>query len=518
MSDDHRRSARRLGLSQPRVTPPPVLEAPPDSIELVPYSVYPPVFFWPRVMGRPGRRVVAATFAVGVVAAIMLPSAEPGLGWLVSVVAALAGVGWVAWERPMAGGQTWWRARWERLGWAVLAILLVSVTVFRAAGWLCVLALLGAVVAATLAATGGRRWGELAFALVGLPVAGLRGISWLARGLRVVPRTEQRVWRLGVALAVGVVLLVVFGALFAGADAGFAQLLRGLTPRVDGGSAAWSLLVFCAAGIGVVGACYLLVSRPVAVPRGPGKRLRRAEWAVPVGLLVVLFAVFVAVQVAALFGGSGYVLRTSGLTYAQYARSGFWELLWVTVLTLLVIWAAVRLADRDADRGWLRGLLGSLAGLTVVIVVSALTRMWSYQQAYGFTVLRLLVETCEVWLGVIYLLIIVAGVRMRAGWIARSAVALAMLAVLALAVLNPEGFIARHNIERWQATGRLDSGYLGGLSADAVAAVRALPQPEQGCVLVVIASRLGADDWRSWNASRAAARAELAGQGPACGE
>ena len=246
--------------------------------------------------------------------------------------------------------------------------------------------------------------------------------------------------------------------------------------------------------------------------------MRRAEWAVPVGLLAGLFAVFVGVQLVALFGGSGYVSRTPGLTYAQYARGGFWQLLAVTVLTLLVIWGAVRLADRDADRGWLRGLLGALAGLTVVVVMSALTRMWSYQQAYGFTVLRLLVEVCEVWLGVIYLLIIVAGVGMRAGWIARTAVALGMVALLGLAVLNPEGFIAAHNIERWQASGRLDVRYLGGLSSDAIDAVRALPEPERGCVLVGIARGLGADDWRSWNASRAAGRAELAGQGPGCGE
>jgi hypothetical protein len=97
-------------------------------------------------------------------------------------------------------------------------------------------------------------------------------------------------------------------------------------------------------------------------------------------------------------------------------------------------------------------------------------------------------------------------------------VALAMLAVVSLAVLNPDGFIAAHNIQRWQVSGRLDTGYLAGLSPDAVAAVRVLPQPLRGCVLGGIARQLGTRDWRSWNASRAAARDELAGQVLVCGE
>jgi hypothetical protein len=521
MSDDRRPSARRLGLYQPRDAEPvrsPVLEAPPMTPVYVPtYQVYRGQT-WPAVLGRPSRRVLVAVGAVGAVAAIMLPTVTPGLGWLVTVLAAVTGVGWAAWQRFAPQGRDWWLARWERAGWALLAVLLAAVCVLRSAGWLDTLALLGSVVAATLAVTGGRRLSELAFALIAVPVAGLRGLPWLGRGMRMVRHTEQRTARLLAAALVGVLLLVVFGALLAGADAGFGRLLWDLTPRLDIGSVLWAVFVFAVAVTSAVGACYLLVSRPAWESGQTSARLRRAEWALPVGALVVLFAAFVGVQVVAMFGGSGYVLVTPGLTYAQYARGGFWELLVVAVLTLLVIWGAVRFADRDRDRAWLRVLLGLLAVLSVLIVTSALVRMWSYQQAYGFTVLRLLVEACEVWLGVVYLLIIVAGVRMRAGWLPRGAVALGMVALLVLAGLNPDGFIAAKNIERFQATGHLDSRYLAGLSPDAIDAVRALPEPAQGCVLVGIARELGPEDWRSWNVSRAEARAELAGHGPACGE
>ena len=146
---------------------------------------------------------------------------------------------------------------------------------------------------------------------------------------------------------------------------------------------------------------------------GPPRRsLGRLEWGVPVGTLVLLFGAFVGVGAAASFGGDTYVQRTAGLTYAEYARQGFWQLLAVTVLTLLVLAIAARVARRETatDRLWIRVLLGLLALLTLVIVASALNRMWLYEQTYGYTVLRLLVSICEGWLGLVFVMVLVAGI------------------------------------------------------------------------------------------------------------
>ena len=60
-------------------------------------------------------------------------------------------------------------------------------------------------------------------------------------------------------------------------------------------------------------------------------------------MLDVLFAAFVVLQLAALFGGDEHVLRTAGLTYAEYAREGFAQLMAVAALTL----AMIALARRD---------------------------------------------------------------------------------------------------------------------------------------------------------------------------
>jgi len=132
-------------------------------------------------------------------------------------------------------------------------------------------------------------------------------------------------------------------------------------------------------------------------------------------------------------------------------------------------------------------------------------RMWTYQQAYGFTVLRLLVETCELWIGALYLLMITAVVRLDQSWLPRAVVGAAAVALLALAALNPEEFIANRNIDRWQATGKLDSGYLSTLSADAVPAFDRLPAELRACAMAGHDRYLD-DDWRSWNLSRSSLR------------
>jgi hypothetical protein len=118
----------------------------------------------------------------------------------------------------------------------------------------------------------------------------------------------------------------------------------------------------------------------------------------------------------------------------EYARAGFWQLLAVTVLALGVI----RLGQRWAPGGR-RAPLAVLAVLTLGVVATALGRMWLYQQAYGFTVLRLLVVVCEVWLGIGFVLVLVAVLRRRrtAGLVVTGAVLL-----LGLALADPERMVA----------------------------------------------------------------------------
>lgn len=268
---------------------------------------------------------------------------------------------------------------------------------------------------------------------------------------------------------------------------------------------------FVLASVVALGAAAVLAAPfDLSGPDRASTRVRRAEWAVPVGALAALFTAFVLVQVAVLFGGDTHV-GAGGPTYAEYARGGFWQLLAVTALTLAVLAAAARYAPREvpADRVLVRVLLGTLTALTLVIVASALFRMHTYEQAYGFTRLRVLVSVCEAWLGSVLLLVLAAGVRLRGRWLPEAAVATAAAALLGLAAANPDGFIADRNVTRYADTGSVDLPYLSGLSPDAVPALNRLPTPLRDCALARTAAHLSDDDWRAWNLARTQARTIL---------
>ncbi|MFC0532991.1 DUF4153 domain-containing protein [Phytohabitans kaempferiae] len=162
------------------------------------------------------------------------------------------------------------------------------------------------------------------------------------------------------------------------------------------------------------------------------------------------------------------------------------------------------------DRLLVRVLLGGLAALCLVIVASALFRMHTYEEAYGFTRLRLLVSACVLWLGSVLVMVLVAGVRLRAGWLPQAAVGSGVAALVGLALLDPDHFIADRNVHRYEQTGRIDVAYLAELSADAVPALDRLPATLRTCALGDVARDLGQEsDWRAWNLGTDRARHAL---------
>ena len=177
---------------------------------------------------------------------------------------------------------------------------------------------------------------------------------------------------------------------------------------------------------------------------------------------------------------------------------------------------SVRRAPRAGDRERLvvRGVLGALCLLTLVVVASALFRMHVYEQAYGFTRLRLLVSVFEGWLGLLVVLALAAGIRLNGRWIPRAAVLSAGAALLGLALLNPDGYVAGRNVDRYLETGKADWEYLASLSADAVPALEHLPAGAQRCVFGP--PTRGTDDWLEWNLGRARAGERTLDAGAGC--
>jgi hypothetical protein len=332
---------------------------------------------------------VAALFAAATVAALSLPLDRGGIGWLVNAVvgtAALIVSGLLPYRLPNGVPPPLVRAAAEgdrvspvRVFWSVVTVALLGVGTIRAAGWLFLLCVLTAMLTGMLAVLGARSMHAMALGAVMTACAGFRATGWFGRGVTAIRRPAAGKGsgrgsgiRVIATPAVSIALLVVFGALFASADPAFADLLERTTPSMDGATIVRWLYVFFASGFVLGGAAYLRAAPPRLsdLDSAPRRRVARFEWAVPLGLLVLLFIAFVAVQLAVLFGGSRHVLETDGLTYADYARGGFWQLLVVTGLSLAVLAGAARWAPRASrsDRTLIRVLLGALAVLTLVIV------------------------------------------------------------------------------------------------------------------------------------------------------
>src|SRR5665811_2596473 len=86
--------------------------------------------------------------------------------------------------------------------------------------------------------------------------------------------------------------------------------------------------------------------------------------------------------------------------------------------------------------------------------------------------------------------------------------------LLGLAAINPDAWIARHNLERYEQTSKIDWDYFRDLSADAVPTLAASPADVRACALAHVAIT-GDDDWLGWNYGRA--RAESVGHGLTAG-
>jgi two-component system sensor histidine kinase BaeS len=453
---------------------------------------------WPEKALRERPAILAACVAIGVLAGLTLPDAPIGLA--TSLVLVAAGVLVLRVSRHRRSPFTW--------ACAALAAAFAVVLVVRDAEWVGVLGVLVSIVLTTAGLTQGRSVAGMVLGAMAWPFAGLRGLPWLGRTLRRLGggQNSAAVVR---TTALSVLGVLVFGLLFASGDAIFGHWVGVVLPDI-GESVVLRLFVMVAVAGVVLAAAYLAINPPAVEPdvvRRPAQH--RFEWLAPVLLVDAVFVLFLAAQAAAFFGGHDYVQRVTGLTYAGYVHQGFAQLTIATALTLLVVGAASRKAGTGAvDRWWLRGSLGALCALTLVVVASALYRMDLYQDAYGFTRLRLLVDVFEAWLGLVVVAVMVAGIGLRGWWLPRMALLSGAALLLGLAVANPDAWIARHNIDRYEATGKVDWSYLRGLSADAVPTLAALPPDQVACALGDPSPER--DDWVSWNLGRSRAADVLA--------
>ena len=277
------------------------------------------------------------------------------------------------------------------------------------------------------------------------------------------------------AALIAIPLLLIFGGLFASADPVFARILSSIF-QIDAERVASHIIL---TGVlswivgGFLRSAMLADRQPMLASMIPDRTLGLTEVSVALGSLVVLFASFVTVQLRYFFGGDALVQATAGMSYADYARRGFFELVVVSALVLPVLLSANALLRRDkaAAESVYRALAGTLVVLLGVIMYSAFARMQLYQAAYGMSTDRLYATVFMGWLAVVFAWFAATVLRGRDKRFVVGVLVSGWSTLIALNVADPAGLVARSNVAR-AATGKsLDVWYASRLSGDGAPAL-----------------------------------------------
>lgn len=469
-----------------------------------------------------------------------MPPLAPGLAILLLGVAgdllfneAALGLNVVLWVAMVAW--VWWRLR-QGQSHPLLAderrLLLLSLAlglgwVWRENPMLRLLDALGLAVTAALLALVARPSpvaltpGSLTRSLVAF--AGRMAAGWLptmidaSRSPR--PGVAGRAGAVARGALIAVPSLLLFGALLGQADQAFGRFLEGLV-RVDPEVIAVHTVTML--GLAWAAAAVVLGTRGLPEGGGPfagwaGRGLGAIEVVMVLAPLNLLFLAFVGFQLPYLFGGLAFVAQTAGVTLAEYARRGFFELCVVAGLLLpLLLFLEARVpGPAGRARRLLRLLAGTQAALLLAILASALHRMVLYQREFGLTQDRLFATAFIGGIGVTtcwFVATALQGAPMRfmrgalAGWVAWLAL---------LHAVNPERVIVEVNVRRAQAGQPFDAAHLAGLGDDAlpalVAALPRMPAAERGWLAVRLSARTAPanGDVRGWTIARARAAESL---------
>lgn len=283
----------------------------------------------------------------------------------------------------------------------------------------------------------------------------------------------------GVALAAIPVAVLI--ALLASADAVFASLF---SLPFDPSSAIGHSVVAAVCTGAVAALLTIAHARPASVSATdrPHRRwLGDTESLVLLVGMVAVYGVFVATQIVTAAGGAQHILDTAGLTRAEYARSGFFQMLAAASLTLMLLfivqtWCSV--SDERMGRV-LRALSITCSLLTVAVVAVSIIRLDLYADAFGLTRLRLYSTVFAAFIGAVFVLFIIdtivsRSLRVNVGagpsraWFLPAVGLLAWGVLMTLNGFSPDAVVSAWNAEHQTTHGEFDAFYAGGLSADAV--------------------------------------------------
>lgn len=297
-------------------------------------------------------------------------------------------------------------------------------------------------------------------------------ISYIAKKINRSSNPKQfDVWKkilIGVAIAIPFLFVVL--NLLISADAQFEKLVNNL-PNLFSFQTEYvfRVIIMLIYGLGFFGFMQVLIQKNVQIVKKEGTlKLLQMDGIITLTVLLLLdlvYILFVIVQFKYFFSGT----LDNGLTYAEYARRGFFELLFVTLINLTITTGVITFTKgvQGKLKIAIRSALTILVLSSGVLLISAFMRMSMYEDAYGFTFTRVLVNSFMIFLMVIFAYTLVKI------WLDRLSLfhfyfIASLIYYAGMNIINFDQIVVDRNIARYETTGKIDIHYLNSFSSTGI--------------------------------------------------
>ena len=315
-----------------------------------------------------------------------------------------------------------------------------------------------------------------------------------------------------IGIVISIPFLFVILNLLISADAQFERVLSGISDllsfRTDN---IFRLIVILIYTFGFFGFMQALLQKNINIAqRNSAHQPIVADGIITLTVLLLLnmvYVLFVAVQFKYFFSGT----LDDGFTYAEYARRGFFELLFVTLINLSITTGVIHLTK--SIQGFLKKAIRFALTILVlssgVLLISAFMRMTMYEDAYGFTFTRMLVNSFMIFLMVIFAYTLVKI------WLEKLSLfhfyfIASLIFYAGINMINIDKVVVDKNIDRFETTGKIDIDYLNSLSSTGLLGLIELYEknPDVQGLEALLKKRkadredLKSDSWQSHNFAR----------------
>lgn len=289
-------------------------------------------------------------------------------------------------------------------------------------------------------------------------------------------KIDKRIWYVLLGVLCGLPLMAIVLLLLASADAVFRQITDRMLESIHfSNSTALGILFRIALLFFATYALFAYLCKKKIKEEVADRRTGEPILAITVtGLLTALYLLFSGIQILGLFLGK--LQLPPGYTYAMYAREGFFQLLAVGFLNLVIVLVCMSFFR---DSKVLKAILTAMSLCTFIMIASSAMRMILYIRYYYLTFLRILVLWGLALLALLFVGVVIRIFRERFP-LFRYAVATVTVLYLALSFAHPDLIIAKVNVQstRQETAGQWgnfflakepydDYGYLRSLCADA---------------------------------------------------